>query len=70
MSDKTERMLAVARAAHTRRMTMPELCRTVGISRATAYRLVSELHETMGVFILTTDVVEIVDYGILNRDMM
>jgi DNA-binding IclR family transcriptional regulator len=70
MSAKTKRLIAVARAAHTRSMTMPELCKAVGVSRATAYRLVAELYETMSVYILTDDVVEIADYGILDRDRM
>lgn len=63
-------MIAIARAAHTRSMTMPELCRAVGVSRATAYRLVAELYETMSVYVLTEDIVQIADYGILDKSKL
>lgn len=64
------KLIAIARAAHQRRYTANELCAVVGVSRATAYRMIGELQTQFAMVILADEGVEIVDYGLLNRDRL
>lgn len=64
------KLIAIARAAHQRRYTVNELCAVVGVSRATAYRLIGELQTQFAMVILTDEGVEIVDYGPINPDRL
>lgn len=64
------KLIAIARAAHQRRYTVNELCAVVGVSRATAYRLIGELQTQFAMVILTDERVEIVDYGLFDREKL
>lgn len=64
------KLIAIARAAHRQRYTVTELCAVVGVSRATAYRLIAELQTQFAMVILTDEGVEIVDYGLFDREKL
>lgn len=66
MSGKLHKSIALIRAANAYRLPVDAFCRTLGVSRATFYRLVAELRDAFGVIVATDGDVRVLDVGVFN----